>query len=106
MKLLYVGLFFSSFMYALRTQVPLDVAAAIGNEIWQKECNHSYEQLTWWKKGEQWASMGIGHFIWYPADAHGHYTETFPAVLSYLHNHGIALPTWLYNKRPQPCPWA
>ncbi len=106
MLVVYLVLLCSPFITHTVSQIPLQAAAAIGDEIWEKECKHSYEQLTWWKKGEQWASMGIGHFIWYPAGVQERYTQTFPEVLTYLHKHDVALPRWLYNKIPQPCPWS
>jgi hypothetical protein len=81
-------------------------AHSIGNKIWYNESRNSIEKLTWWKSGEQWASLGIGHFIWYPRGYNGIYTETFPDLLIYLHAHKVALPTWLYDKSPQPCPWS
>jgi len=41
---------------------------AIGRKIWQNECAGTVEGLTSWNKGEDFASLGIGHFIWYPAE--------------------------------------
>lgn len=40
-------------------------ANKIGEKIWKNECAGSIEGLTNWKKGENFASLGIGHFIWY-----------------------------------------
>ncbi len=80
-----------------------DLARELGNKIWHNECANSVEKLTFWKKGEQWASMGIGHFIWYSKNQKGLYDEQFPQLLQFLVNHKIALPAWLSPLTP--CPW-
>jgi hypothetical protein len=77
----------------------------IGSLVWHNECACNYDQLAYWKKGEQWASIGIGHFIWYPAQQPARYTETFPALLDFLHHNSVILPAWLYNHKAQSCPW-
>lgn len=84
-------------------QLSSSEAQLIGQKIWRNECNCSTEQLTWWKKGEEWASLGIGHFIWYPANKQGPFTQTFPDLLTYLEQHNITLPAWLHNNPA--CPW-
>ena len=38
----------------------------IGKRIWQNECGGTADGLTSWNAGENFASLGIGHFIWYP----------------------------------------
>jgi hypothetical protein len=43
----------------------------IGNKIWQNECGGTVAGLTSWNTGEDFASLGIGHFIWYPKGARG-----------------------------------
>ncbi len=43
----------------------------IGHLIWKNECGGAIEGLTYWVKGEPCASLGIGHFIWYPKNATG-----------------------------------
>lgn len=78
-------------------------ARELGNKIWYNECRNSVEKLTFWKKGEQWASLGIGHFIWYPKNKKGIYEEQFPELLNFLVQHKIRLPAWL--RRGMPCPW-
>ncbi|MFI5332537.1 MAG: hypothetical protein ACHQVS_00375 [Candidatus Babeliales bacterium] len=84
-------------------QLSSSEAQIIGQKIWRNECRCSTEQLTWWKKGEEWASLGIGHFIWYPAHKQGPFTQTFPELLRFLAQHKIQLPAWL--KKYPPCPW-
>ncbi|HZW61075.1 MAG TPA: hypothetical protein VFF04_02520 [Candidatus Babeliales bacterium] len=78
-------------------------ATEIGRRIWHNECAGSIEKLTFWKEGEEFASLGIGHFIWFPANYKGPFKETFPALITFLHKHGVQLPKWL--KHAPPCPW-
>jgi len=77
--------------------------ASIGQRVWQNECGGSREGLTSWNAGEDFASLGIGHFIWYPKGMRGPFEESFPALLRFLGANGVALPAWL--KGTPPCPW-
>src|SRR3954468_8327421 len=56
----------------------------IGKRIWQNECNGTIAGLTSWNAGENFASVGIGHFIWYPKNVHGPFDESFPKLVSYI----------------------
>jgi len=78
-------------------------AEQIGQRIWENECKGKIEQLTWWNDGEEFASMGINHFIWYPEEKRGPFEETFPSLLGYMQKFGIVVPPWLNNHPP--CPW-
>lgn len=78
----------------------------IGHKIWHNECKNSIEKLTWWHENEQCASLGIGHFIWFPKNCSLEFTQTFPALLNFLASNGIQLPSWLHTKTQQAyCPW-
>ena len=78
-------------------------ASKIGERIWKNECAGTIEGLTNWKKGENFASLGIGHFIWYPAGKKEHFEETFPALLQFFLKEDVTLPNWL--KADAGCPW-
>ncbi len=78
-------------------------ATQIGKRIWENESRGSLEGLTCWNDGEDFASMGINHCIWYPADKKGVFEETFPALINYLQKQGVVVPGWLTNHPP--CPW-
>ncbi len=52
--------------------------SAIGRKIWQNECAGSVAGLTTWNAGEEFPSLGIGHFIWYPAGVQGKFEESWP----------------------------
>jgi hypothetical protein len=76
----------------------------IGLKIWKNECGGTVNGLTTWNKGEEFPSMGIGHFIWYPKDFNGRWTESFPDFVRYAQASGRKdIPAWLLQS--QHCPW-
>lgn len=79
-------------------------AARIGRLIWQNESGGKYEGLTAWNEGEDFASLGIGHFIWYPTGETGPFVETFPELLRFIRQQGVKLPGFL--ARSNGCPWS
>ena len=75
----------------------------IGLRIWKNECDGKVEGLTSWNKGEDFASLGIGHFIWYHKGGRGPFEESFPPLVNYLHKRDVVLPGWLLQASA--CPW-
>jgi hypothetical protein len=76
----------------------------IGRKIWINECGGSTDGLTSWNDGEEFASLGIAHFIWYPKGRTGHFRESFPELVAFLLERGVSVPKWLLPGRP--CPWS
>jgi len=66
--------------------------AAIGKKIWQNECAGTVAGLTTWNVGEEFPSMGIGHFIWYPAGFNGRFSESWPQFVTFARQRGANLP--------------
>lgn len=66
--------------------------AAIGKKIWQNECAGTLNGLTTWNTGEEFPSLGIGHFIWYPAGFNGRFNETWPQFIAFAKQQGAAIP--------------
>ena len=66
--------------------------AAIGRKIWQNECAGSVAGLTTWNAGEEFPSLGIGHFIWYPAGFNGRFTESWPLFITFAKHQGAKPP--------------
>jgi len=64
----------------------------IGNKIWQNECGGTVSGLTSWNAGENFASLGIGHFIWYPKGVRGPFDESFPKFVDFAAGRGTKLP--------------
>ncbi len=75
----------------------------IGQKVWFNEGRGKLHNLVNWNTGEEHASVGIGHFIWYPENKIGPYTETFPELLTIFEENGEILPPWL--KKNRWCPW-
>jgi len=77
-------------------------AAAIGRKIWQNECAGTVEGLTSWNAGEDFPSLGIGHFIWYIDGRPGPFQESFPPLLAYMQQKGTAVPAWVASAKGSP----
>jgi hypothetical protein len=77
---------------------------SIGRRVWKNECGGTREGLTSWNQGENFASLGIGHFIWYPKGVNGPFEESFPTLVRFFVANGVKLPSWL--KAEDDCPWS
>ena len=77
----------------------------LGERIFANECNLKIPCLTSWNAGEDFPSLGIGHFIWYRADQQDSFVESFPALLSFYRSEGVPLPQWLEELPGQHSPW-
>jgi len=73
--------------------------------IFQNECASDDACLTSWNEGEDFASLGIGHFIWYPAAATPTFQESFRALIAFMQHQGATLPPWLAANPGQHNPW-
>src|SRR5689334_13717370 len=80
-------------------------AMRIGRKIWQNECGGTVAGLTSWNAGENFASLGIGHFIWYPAGVRGPFEESFPNFVRFAEKRGAKLPELLPGRKSGDCPW-
>lgn len=78
----------------------------IGDQIFANESGGDINKLAHWNVGENFASMGIGHFTWYPAGRRARFGNTFPGVLNYLESRGVRLPQWLQQAKYSGAPWS
>lgn len=77
----------------------------LGTQIFTNECNRQLDCLLSWNRGEDFPSLGIGHFIWYREGQQEPFEESFPALLNFLQQQGHTLPGWLETVRfEQPWP--
>jgi len=90
-------------MNADEIQLSKNEAQIIGERIWQNEGAGKDENLVVWNEGEDFPSLGIGHFIWYPAGIEGPFVESFPALLAHLRKQ-VVTPEWL--KGVADAPWS
>lgn len=79
---------------------------AIGERIFRNETEGDASKLLRWHSQGNFADLGIGHLVWYPANQRGPYTETFPNFLKYVQTRNVPLPTWLANRPNEGGPWA
>jgi len=82
-----------------------DELTRIGQLIYKNETGGKPGNLTAWNEGEEFASLGIGHFLWYPEGEEYRFVETFPALIGYMKSQGADLPSWLRNLHPFDLPW-
>lgn len=74
----------------------------IGQKIWQNECGGRIDGLTSWNAGEEFPSLGIGHFIWYPKNFNGPFEESFYKLIDYAQERGANPPEVALSRN---CPW-
>lgn len=67
----------------------------IGQKIYQNETGGDVKHLIFWSPNEDFASLGVGHFIWYPQNKRLGFKETFPDLIRYLKANGADVPVWL-----------
>jgi len=77
----------------------------IGRQLYANECGSKPENLITWNRGEDFISLGIGHFIWYPEGRKGPYTESFIAFTRYAAHQEASLPLMLTGDPAPSCPW-
>lgn len=76
----------------------------LGERIFTNECRRQPRCLTAWNAGEDFPSLGIGHFIWYRAGQQAIFEESFPALLDYLREQDAPPPEWLDDNPHNPWP--
>lgn len=76
----------------------------MGKAIYKNECGSKSENLTFWNSKEDFISLGIGHFIWYPEGTHKDFEEGFPSYLQFVAAKKADMPPWLIGVKG--CPWS
>lgn len=77
-------------------------ADKLGRLIWENEGQQKLQHLTTWNQNEDFPSLGLGHFIWYPGLEKGPFKEQFPELLQFFKKHGVVLPEWLAHSEQAP----
>ncbi|MAL97665.1 MAG: hypothetical protein CL583_04350 [Alteromonadaceae bacterium] len=77
----------------------------VGQMVFQNECAGREACLVHWNAGEAFPSLGIGHFIWYPAGVDGPFVESFPRLISFMREQSLSPPEWLLALQPLDAPW-
>lgn len=74
----------------------------IAQKVWKNEGAGLDKYLVHWNDGEDFASLGIGHFIWFSKGHTERFREVFPMVLVFMEKNAVKLPLWLNSKTPLP----
>ena len=80
----------------------------IAGRIFANETRAQTRYLTYWGAGEDFPSLGIGHFIWFPDGVDAPFDESFPTMVNYVRQHAdgcYSMPSWLDELQPFAAPW-
>ena len=95
MKSLFILLIFVGLLQSKTIQLTTKQANFIAKKVWQNEGAGKDKYLVWWNKGEDFASLGIGHAIWFPKGHTERFREVFPMMIDYMQQRGVKMPLWL-----------
>ena len=95
MKSIFIYLFLVTTLFSNPIILTEKQANFIAKKVWQNEGAGKDKYLIWWNKGEDFASLGIGHFIWFPKDHTERFREVFPMVVAFMQKKGVTMPSWL-----------
>lgn len=83
-------------------EITAEMKKKIGQKIWQNECGGRIDGLTSWNQGEEFPSLGIGHFIWFPKNFDGPFEESFHKLIEFAVEKGAKPPAVALKRN---CPW-
>lgn len=86
-------------------EIAPELAAKVGRQVWLNETGGDRDTITAWNASEAFASLGIGHFIWFSEGLDSRFQESFPDMMAFLRSRGARLPAWLDLTPVPPCPW-
>ena len=75
---------------------------SIADKIYANETGGKKENLISWNSGENFASLGIGHFIWYKKNERDKFEESFPNLVKFYEKKGLNLPKILRDHKHAP----
>lgn len=91
-----------STLFATEIKLTDKQADFIAQKVWQNEGAGLDKYLVHWNEGEDFASVGIGHFIWFSKGHTERFREVFPMVLIFMEERDVVMPEWLNSKTPLP----
>lgn len=95
MRYLFAFLLIFSTLLATEINLTQKQANFIAQKVWQNEGAGKDKYLIWWNKGEDFASLGIGHAIWFPKGHTEKFREVFPMMIAFMQEKGVKMPSWL-----------
>ncbi len=93
---------FLSTLFSSEIKLTEKQANYIAKKVWQNEGAGLDKYLVHWNDGEDFASVGIGHFIWFSKGHTERFREVFPMVVAFMEEKGVKMPSWLNSKTPLP----
>ena len=81
------------------SKAELDVVA---EKIFKNEAGGKKDELVYWNSGEDFPSLGIGHFIWYRQGQKGRFEESFPPLVEYYKARNVKLPRIMEENKYSP----
>ena len=104
MRIFLGSLFLLSSLFSSEVILSTKQANYIAQKVWKNEGSGKDKYLIWWNNGEDFASVGIGHFIWFSKGHTERFREVFPLVVDFMDQKGVQLPEWLHKNTA--LPWA
>ena len=95
MRFIIIVSFLFTTLFATQIQLTPKQANYIATKVWQNEGAGKDKYLVWWNKGEDFASLGIGHAIWFPKGHTERFREVFPMMITFMQEKGVEMPSWL-----------
>ncbi|MEY3090860.1 MAG: hypothetical protein RL113_1176 [Pseudomonadota bacterium] len=93
---------FTIFVNASPIELTQKQADYIAQKVWQNEGAGLDKYLVHWNEGEDFASLGIGHFIWFAKGHTERFREVFPMVIGFMEKRKVSMPNWLNSDTPLP----
>lgn len=88
-------IFFLVLTLSVFAEIQQEQLDKVSELIFKNEASGKKENLIVWNGGEEFISLGIGHFIWYSEGYNGVFQESFPQLQEHLVKRGYILPKLL-----------
>ena len=102
MRIIFLSLLLISTLFSSSIHLSQKDANYVAKKVWQNEGAGKDKYLVWWNKGEDFASVGIGHFIWFSKGHSERFREVFPMYVDFMAKKGEKLPSWLHTNTAFP----
>ena len=102
MRFIFLFSLLFSTLFASEIKLTDKQANYIAKKVWQNEGAGLDKYLVHWNDGEDFASVGIGHFIWFSKGHTERFREVFPMLISFMEKKNVEMPSWLNSKTPLP----
>ena len=102
MRAIFLTFLFISTLFSSNIKLTEKQANYIAKKVWQNEGAGLDKYLVHWNNGEDFASVGIGHFIWFSKGHTERFREVFPMVVAFMEKRDVKMPSWLNSKTALP----